>query len=376
MKKVNVIINAILYHEKPRGVGIYLNNLIQELSKTDDTNTYIIYYASWMKNYSFLKIKKENFKFVKANILRNRIMRNLYQLLVFPLVISKFDPDIVHIPDTSPVLLKRYKTVSTIHDIAEYTYPQKYSKVQALARKAIVNIQCKRSDKIITVSEFSRKNIIRNFLLDEDRVIKIYNGVNLDTFKSIESFNVGSKFNLASEKYFLYVGEIERTKNVSVVVNAIRNLKCKDQFKFVICGKRGNDYENIKHQIENLGVEKKVVFTGYVSEVELRELYSHCFTFIFPSLFEGFGLPVLEAMACGAPVICSNASAIPEVGGDCVLKFDPLSENELLKKIYFLINNSEVRENMISKGKIRTSKFKWQETARMTIDVYKGMQND
>lgn len=367
---MNIVINAILYHEKPRGVGNYLNNLIRELSEIDNKNNYIIYYGKWMKQYSFLKIKNKNFKFVEAMTFRNKIMRNLYQLLIFPIAILKYNPDILHIPDTSPILYKTCKTVSTIHDIAEYTYPQKYSKVQALARKVIVRFQCKKSDAIITVSEFSRKNIIRNFKLNTNRVIKIYNGINLENFCFTKSFNVGKKFNLVSEKYFLYVGEIERTKNIAIILETMKNVNLKKKFKIVICGKKGNDYENINNEIRKMNLQNNVIFTDYVTEIELRELYSHCFIFLFPSLFEGFGLPILEAMACGAPVICSNASSIPEVGGECVLKFDPLDKSQLLKNINLLIDNSELRSNMINDGRNQTRKFCWKETAKLTKDIY------
>ncbi|WP_434640813.1 glycosyltransferase family 1 protein [Thermoanaerobacterium thermosaccharolyticum] len=370
---MNIVINAILYHDKPRGVGTYLNNLLKELSIIDDENNYFIYYGSWMENYDFLKIKKNNFYFIKVSILRNKIIRNLYQLLIFPFAILKYKPDIVHIPDTSPVLIKTCKTISTIHDIAEFIYPEKYSKLQAFARRLIVKLQVKFSNKIITVSEFSRNMIIKKLNVDKNKIITIYNGVNLNRFYHVERFNIGKKFNIKRDEYLLFVGEIERTKNISTIIEALNILRSKNNFKLVISGKKGNDYNFIMSKIDNYKLNDRVIITGYVSETDLLELYSNCFAFIFPSLFEGFGIPIIEAMACGAPVISSNSSSLFEIGGDAVLFFDPNNPNELVEKINTLLFNNNVRNNLIKNGYKKIKHFNWQKSAEETLTVYKNI---
>ncbi|WP_139903743.1 glycosyltransferase family 4 protein [Clostridium thermarum] len=375
---MNIVINAILMGENPRGVGVYINNLIKSLAEVDKKNNYYIYYGGWMKGFDFYNIKQNNFTFIKENISQNKVLRNLYQLIIFPLKTLKYSPDVIHIPDTSPVLIMGNKTISTIHDLAEFYYPEKYGKLQALIRKVIVNVQIKRSAKIITISEFSKQSIMSRFKCKNKKITVIYNGVDFKkatNVKQVSSEEVLNKYKLTKGRYFLFVSELERTKNASVIVECYNKYFKGTNYKIVLCGKKGNDYEYINTKIKEFGLENMVVYTGYVTDLELVTLYKNATTFIFPSLFEGFGLPIIEAMANGVPVICSNRSSLPEVGGGAVLKFDPNGIDELYECI-LKAQDESTRTKMIQLGFDRIKIFNWENTAKAVLDIYWEVYNN
>lgn len=365
---MNIVINAVLYHEKPRGVGRYFNNLLPKLAEIDNENQYYVIYGDWMSEYDFLKVKKENIHFIPLKISRNKIIRNLYLSILLPFKIKKFNPSVYHQIDTSPIMFRTCPVISTIHDLAEFEVPEKYSKIQSMSRKTYVKGQIRLSDIIITVSDYSKRDIIRRFKLDEKRVQVVP--------ESSSSNLKPSETKPQCENYFLFVGEIERTKNLGTIIEAFELLdeKVKQKFSIHVVGKKGNDYSNCMKIIEKTNLKDKIVFHDYVDDSELLELYEKAYAFVFASLFEGFGLPVLEAMTLGVPVICSNATSIPEVGGDAVLTFDPLNKMDLKEKMERVINEQELRVQLIQAGQKRATEFTPLKCAQMTLDVYKKFE--
>lgn len=368
---MNIVINAILYHEKPRGVGRYLNNLILELSKIDKTNNYYIYYGEWMKEYSFLDVEQENFKFIETKIPRNTIIRNIYQGFIFPFLIKKHEVDVLHVPDTSPVFFTTCKTVSTIHDLAEFYVSEKYSKIQYLMRKIIVKGQAKKSDYILTVSQYSKNDIINRFDINANKITVTYNGVDKKILNKNSNLNELPK-GIKKNRYLLYVGEIEKSKNVGIIIEAFNLLtnNIKDELSVVIAGRKGNDYSNLIELVNKYNLNDKIKILDYVSDEELNSLYKNCNAFIFPSLFEGFGLPIIEAMASKVPVISSNSTCLPEVAGDAALLFNPNNNEELKIAIEKIILNENISNKLIEKGINRVKYFDWNKTARKTLEVY------
>ncbi|KYC63717.1 glycosyltransferase family 4 protein [Heyndrickxia coagulans] len=369
---MNVVINAVLYHERPRGVGRYLNNLLKKMSEIDKENSFYIYYAPWMSKYEFLKIRSKNFHFIcLKRIPRNKILRNFYQTFLFPLIILKNKPDVLHIPDTSPILFTTCKTVSTIHDLAEFHFPEKYSKLQSFVRKLTVKLQSRMSHSIITISSYSKKDLINILGLNPNKIKVILNGVDTERFSFKRNFL--STLNLTRQNYILYVGELERSKNVPVLLKAYSALdkKTKKKYSLVLAGRKGNDLETIEKIINKNNLDDSVIILDYVTDDELISLYKGSKCFVFPSLFEGFGLPLLEAMSCGSLVLSSNSSSLPEVGGDCVLYFDPSSPRDLKLKLEEIIEmDEELVNNYKKKGIERASKFTWDECARKTLNCY------
>lgn len=363
---MNIVINAVFMHEKPRGVGRVCNNLLKKIAEKDKKNKYYIYYGKWQK-YDFLNIKQENFKFIKLNISSNAIIRNLYLAFVLPFKIKKHDPDVYHIMDTSPLYIKTCKTISTIHDLAEFTVPEKYNKFKCVLRKKYVKKQAINSDLIVTVSEYTKKDIINRFKVDENKIKVIYN-----YFECTKLYDSKREY----KKYFLVVGEIERTKNIGMIIESFSkiNKNVRNGFKLVIVGKNGNDYRNVIEKIEQCNIKKDVELLSYVSDEKLFELYSNAFALVFASLFEGFGLPILEAMSFGIPVISSNVTSMPEVIGDAGMLFDPTKSKKLTKCMNDMIMKPDMRISMIEKGYKQIKKFNPDKIVDELLDTYREIR--
>ena len=360
---MNIVINAVLAFEKPRGVGRYLNELLPALAEIDKSNHYFIYYGKWMKAYDFLNVQQENFTFIELNISNNQIFRNLYLAYVLPLKCKKYRPDIYFLPDTQATLVKPCKIISTIHDIMEFDFPQKYSKMQGRLRRMIVRRQCKISDHIMTVSKFSKTEIIRYLRVQEDKISVVPNSV------AIPKTDIKV---CDPEKYFLFVSETEWAKNAIILLKAFNLLdeKVKKVYKIKIVGKKGKQYDEMISYISNNGLHNKVEFYGYVSDDELTELYSKAYAFVFPSFFEGFGLPILEAMAQGVPVICSDRASMPEVGGEAVLTFDPYSAESLAQQLVKIIQDASFRNQMFENGLARAQIFTAKKQAQRVLSIF------
>jgi glycosyltransferase involved in cell wall biosynthesis len=346
---MNIVINAVFLHERARGVGRVSNNIIKKLAELDKKNQYFIYYGDWQQ-YEFTNILQDNIKLIPLHIRRNAFIRNLYLVFVLPLKIKKHKPDVYHIMDTSPVFYKTCRTISTVHDLAEFTVPDKYNPIKCFFRKKYVGLQIKKSDDVITVSEYTKQDILNRYHVHSDKIHVIYN-----FFETELKFDDNRKY----EDYFLIVGEIERTKNIGCVLKAFSKLPedYQSRFRIKIVGRHGNDYSNVLRDIQNLRLEERVDLYNYVSDKTLFELYKNAYALIFASLFEGFGLPILEAMTFGIPVISSNTSSMPEVAGNAEILFNPYDSGELAKCMEELIQNPKKRIDMIENGRVQAKKF-------------------
>lgn len=361
---MNIVINAVLAFEKPRGVGRYINNLLPEIAKNDTENHYYVYYGKWMHEYEFLNIRQDNFHFIELDIKNTQLARNLFLAAKLPLMAKKLNPDIFWLVDTQAIFFKPCKMVSTVHDLAEFEVPEKYSRKQALLRRMIVRNQVRLSDKILTVSNYSKQDICQRFRIPEARVAVTYNTVD----------RVVSPDEVTPDRHdssFLFVSETERAKNPQLLIKAYSMLPEEYQkiYSLRIAGNQGNDHENCLQLIAETGIGDRVEFFGYLSREALQDLYASAYAFVFPSLFEGFGLPVLEAMAQGTPVLCSDSSSIPEVGGDAVLTFSPTSAEQLCAQMVKLIENPQLRETMIWKGLEQAGRFTKQNAALSTLNA-------
>ncbi len=360
---MKIAVNAVLAYEQPRGIGNYLNIILPALADIDKTNEYYIYYGRWMRNYIFTGIKQDNFHLIELDINNSQVGRNLFLSVRLPLMVRRLKADIYWLPDSRATLIKPCRVVSTIHDLAEYVVPEKYSPIVAFVRRTYLKRQVAISDHIITVSDYSGKDLCSRFGLPDDMITVIPLALNKQTYRIQQPDDV--------QDYFLFVGEIERAKNLNVLIRAYIQLdkEIRDRFELRIVGKKGNNYEEILSMVRDAGIEDRVRFCGYLSDEELDEMYLHAYAFVFPSLFEGFGFPVLEAMTRGVPVICSDSSSIPEVGGDAVLTFEPHDDRALAGHLKELIVNKEHRNRLAGQGIDRCRHFNTDTLARNTLEV-------
>ncbi len=264
------------------------------------------------------------------------------------------------------------KTIVTCHDIIPIAYYNTPSPLWKLNAKGL-----RKAERIITVSEFSKQDISKYIKYPEENIEIIPPAVDHNLYYPNRSKECLLKYNIGdSEKVILYVGAEEPRKNIQFLINSFSKLKNKiSNVKLLKVGTPNYLFvrKKLLKQIEALNLQNDVIFTGYVSESELAEIYNAVDLFIFPSLYEGFGIPPLEAMACGTPVITSNTSSLPEVVGDAAIIADPYDVNKFAEEMYELLMNESLKEEMIKKGLKRSKMFSWDISAKKTLKIYKEL---
>lgn len=298
--------------------------------------------------------------------------------------ISKYAPvcpnwlkgfDIYHQPNYIPHVFGG-KTVVTVHDMSHRVFPQYHPHRRVVLLRAFES-RLRQADRIITDSEYSRREIMEMLRVPEDRVTVIYLGAG-SQFQPLaitekKRWALQSKYSL-SEQFLLYVGTIEPRKNLAKLIEAYylyRQEEPGSDLKLVLAGGKGWLYEDIFARVKALHLEQDVIFTGYVDSEDLPYLYNLAQAFVYPSLYEGFGLPPLEAMSCGTPVISSNAASIPEVVGGAGILIDPYQVNELTQAICRVADSASLREEMTRMGLEQAQHFSWRQCALETLQVYR-----
>ena len=303
----------------------------------------------------------------KFNILKPKdsFIVGKYQNIWEQFIPYKMNGNLLFCPtNTGPINYKN--KILTLHDAAVLSHPEWFSKYYSTIRKIMIPKLINSSLKIITVSDFSKNHICDRLNIDETKIEVIHNGVDIEKFKPMGISNkVLKKYNL-EKPFLLSVGSIEPRKNLKRIINSWMKLPkiYRDEFDLIIIGKKNEKFRETFIQEDN-----SIKNLGYVSDDDLITLYSMAHIFLYPSLFEGFGLPILEAMSCGAPVITSNYSALPEVGGNSVLYVDPKNEDNIASKIAELLDNDDMQKDLKIKGIEQSKLFSWNSSAKKTIKL-------
>ena len=313
------------------------------------------------------------------DFLKRKKIINITNVFLFQEIASKFDfslnlnldnIDIFHSTYMLNISFKHSKRITTIHDLIPLKLPH-----TTLDNKKIFFNKVKKaleiSDKIITISETSKKDILEFFDVPEDKVVNCYQSLTLSKELLEFDFSV-KKFDLEKNEYFLFVGNIEPKKNIGRVIQAFLNINTDK--KLVIVGKKAWLWEDLLKGSEKAIKKGKIILLDYVTREDLVALYQNAFGFVFPSLYEGFGLPPLEAMACKCPVITSNVSSLPEVCENAAIYCDPYSIVSIQNAMEKLLNMSESeRKELISKGLKRVEFFNEEDYAKRIINVYESV---
>ncbi len=270
--------------------------------------------------------------------------------------------------------LRNMRTVFTFHDAIYALFPQYHLPMNRWFLGLMMPRFLKRADCIIAVSESSRRDAIRLYHADPSRICVIYEGAN-PAFRPIEDAarlaQVREKYQLPS-RFMLYVGTIEPRKNLGMLLEAYRVLRARDETtpRLVIAGRKGWLYQPVFDRLHELGLEEQVSFPDWIESEDLPALVNAAQVFVFPSLYEGFGLPPLEAMSCGTPVVCSNASSLPEVVGDAGLLVDPREVGAWVHALARVFADAPLRADLHARGLAQAHKFSWERAARETLAVY------
>lgn len=372
-------IDARVLQEPRRGQGQYVYYLIKELLGLDDGNEYTLFYNSLKTGFFAFDENTPHLRQVWCNI-PGTVLRQTWSKFRFPPVEYLMGcVDIFHNPINfsfthyAPIP-SRAKMVATFNGMADpATIWEKYDrdKLDAWFREI-----AGRASIIIAVSEMVKKDLLRRVYVPEDKIRIIHHGVNeefrpMGDAKALDA--ILSKYSLAGKRYLLYVGAAEPNKNLDSLIDVFCNLSKKagmDDLYLVLAGKVDSFYRALINKTVTLGMEKKVIFTDYVSHDGLPFIYNGAEAFILPTLNEWFGIPVLEALACGIPVIVSKNTGAIESVGDAVIPFDPLDTKKMADSIVAVLSDKGLRVSLREKALERIKRLSWRETARRTLAVY------
>lgn len=364
---MEIIIDTRMIMEKMHGIARYTFEIVNHLIDNKKTKLYLI--VNELNRKSFIS-KSNNIKYItaKSNFL------SIKEQFELPLILNKYKGKaLYHSPSFSCSPFINCDTIMTIHDLNHLIFPQYYKKYHKYYYEYIVKPSALKAKKILTGSNFSKNEIVNWLKCREDKVKVIYHGID-KRFMVIEEVDtlmrVKSKYKLP-ERFLLYVGNTKPHKNVDTLLRAL--VMVKKDIKLVI---NGDINEHLGQIIDQLGIVDKVQFIGYVDDDDLPSLYNLADMFIFPSLYEGFGLPPLEAMACGCPVVVSNAASLPEVVEDAGILFNPSNASELSDAVNSIMLSRDLRHNLTQRGLNQARKFTWDKSVEQTLIVYENIFNN
>ena len=364
-----------LFRLHKHGMDIVALELIRALQNIDTKDEYFIFVkpdedSDCLKetsNFHIIEVPSANYVF--------------WEQVLLPIYAKKYGVEILHCTSNTAPLFLSIPLILTLHDVifmeksVGKNTSSNYQKFGNLYRKWIVPKIVRKCKKIVTISEVEKKNIIDTLHLNDSSISVVHNGVN-GRFglkpSSIIVEEVKESLQLPDD-FFLFLGNVEPRKNVNNTVKAFVAFAEKNsKVKLVITGLKASFIENILSEINKTDYLSRIIITGFVSESVLLTLYSEAKVFLYPSLREGFGLPILEAMAFGTPVVTSHVSAMPEVAGDAAFYTNPYSVEEITKTMTIAYENQPLREQKIALGYTRPMVFTWQKTAQKMLEIYRS----
>ncbi|MDA3839782.1 MAG: glycosyltransferase family 1 protein [Patescibacteria group bacterium] len=377
-KHKRIGIDARFYGPVGKGLGRYTQEVVDNLLNIDGYNEYVIFLCK--ENFDSFKTNNPRARKVLADV---RWYTMLEQILM-PYYIWREKIDLMHFHHFNVPLFCPTKFVVTIHDLILIKFPSlratKLSpllyKIKNKAYRLSLDLAIKKSKKIIAVSEFTKKDILENFSIDSDKVIVTLEGVSQrliegesapeNIIKTLDKYKI-------EKPYLLYVGNAYPHKNLEWLMDVYYRELGDLKIDLVLVGKEDYFFKRLKEiklKNEPNGSDgKKTIFPGYVPDDELQYLFQGAMAYVFPSKYEGFGIPPLEAMANDCPVISSNAASMPEVLGDAVKYFNPENREELVELIKIIFNNPAIREGLVEKGREQIKKYSWVSCAEETKEV-------
>lgn len=368
-----ILSSAMGYDAGQSGISEYMDNTIRILASEHKVDLIIsesdssIFPADGLPNLKLLKYPDQ---------LSKPAVNMLWHLFVLPFTIDFKKYDFIFLPAANRRLFCRYPipSIATVHDLSQFHVKGKYDVFRTFYIKKTVPLFLKKIQCIMAVSNSTGNDITKYFGIDKNKITVNHNGYSPGILDGSPADFKAEWLN-PDKKYILYVARIEHPgKNHMNLIKAYEKLpkKIKNEYELVLAGRPWNRSAKVTEYAEASEDREKIHFTGFLPDQELRGLYMKASIFVFPSFFEGFGLPLLEAMAAGLPTACSNTSSLPEVGGDAVLTFDPAQPDDISSKIMDIVNNEPLREKLIKKGKKRLEHFSWKKHCETIIKTYES----
>jgi len=361
-------IDARLINET--GVGRYIRNLIEELGKVDDKNTYVIFLNA--SGFDSFTVPNKRWKKVLATVR----WHTLVEQFVMPKMFYDARLDLVHIPYHNPPIFYSGNMIVTIHDLTILHFntgkatmlPKPLYQLKRIGYFLELWIGLRKAKQILAVSQSTKHEIIDHFRIKPEKIVVTYEGVDSNLKSHKTTLDTGNQ-HIKQYQYFLYVGNAYPHKNLSVVIDALE--KSKTNAKVVFAGKEDYFYKRLRREITRRGLSSRVVFFGAADDLSLRSLYTHAQALLFPSLMEGFGLPPLEALSCGCPVIASDISVHKEILKDLVTYFSPSDTEQLT----ILLDTWKKDDHQVKSEKVslQLREYNWKKLALETLRVYQNI---
>lgn len=355
------------------GISWYIYNLLTQLTRVEPAYQYTAFAGDrTFESQHNLAVQLSRWPTHKP------LVRIAWEQAVLPLALKQAKVDLLHALAFVAPLAAPCRFVTTIYDLSFVRYPEAFKPFNRWYLNTFTRLSSRKADAIITISESTRRDVIRFFGISPSKVHTIYCGVD-GTFKPLPQADVDA-FRAERglpDRFIFRLGTIEPRKNVEGVIRAYAEWYAADKSAppLVIAGGKGWYYRQAFQLVEDLGLTEKISFPGYLPQEELPLWYNAADMLVYPSHFEGFGLPVLEAMACGTPVITSNVSSLPEVAGDAAIMVDPKDIAALSRAMRDVFLDRERAEAMRQAGLIRAAQFSWRKAARQTVQVYQQILN-
>jgi glycosyltransferase involved in cell wall biosynthesis len=376
-KFMRIGIDARFYGSIGKGLGRYTQKLIENLEKIDSSNEYFIFLKK--ENFDDYRPHSKNFQ----KVLADYRWYSLKEQLKMPALLNKYNLDLVHFPHFNVPLFYRKKFVVTIHDLILIHFPTirgttlnpLYYWLKFLAYKFIIQSAIRRSEHIIAVSNFTKKDILDNYGVPENKISVTYEAC--EDFCNLpleKSKNILEKYGII-KPYLLYVGNAYPHKNLEKLILEFSQFQKENgQYHLVLVGKEDYFYRQLKKLVGERK-SKNTIFPGHIPDCDLDFVYREASLYVFPSLYEGFGLPPLEAMAKGVPVLSSSHPCMREILGDSAYFIDAQKNGELISGIKKILSDDFLRSGLIQKGYRQCRKYSWLEMAEKTLAIYKKNEN-
>ncbi|MFN3301888.1 MAG: glycosyltransferase family 4 protein [Patescibacteria group bacterium] len=386
--RIGIDCRTILNPEKGEagGVGHYVYQLVRHLLKIDHQNEYILFFDHRIRKKKIKKFSQKNVKIIfYPFFLYSRFIPSSFSHHLFDALIKKENLNVFHFPFI-PYNPKKIdvKTIATIHDLSLLRLPNYYSKKEVEIERNELSYILPFIDRIIAVSQSTKKDLIEIFNVPPEKIKVIYHGVDERFFHRCseeEIKKVKKKYKIKSD-YIFFLSPLDIRKNICRIIQAFEELKKKikkepqkfaplKDIQLVLTGKKGSAFKKIANKIKKSPYKKDIILTGYVIPENLSALFDGAKVFLFPSLYEGFGLPVIEAMAKKVPVITSNLSSLPEIAGEGNAIFvNPYRTNEIIEALIKVLTDKDLREKIVKNAFQKAKEYRWEKTAQETLAVY------
>jgi glycosyltransferase involved in cell wall biosynthesis len=361
---MHIGINALSFIAKQAGTSTYVNQLLREFAAMDTGHSFTAFIPTGTRA---LFATAPHIRYIQLPV-PQVLIRIIIEQLLLPILATVLRCNILHSVDNSAPLLMGRKNLVTVHDIYYIHFPQRFTFWKRNYLRIVVRLGVAISRAVITVSRCTRDDLMNHYHVKSSAIGVIYEGCK--PLADCRDITVVRRNYSITAPYFLFVGTLEPGKNLLRLITAFQSLAA--DFQLVIVGRWWKRYRETFRHVESLGLTGRVIFTEYAPDAELGALYRNAVAFVLPSLHEGFGLPIIEAMDHGCPVCCSNTSCLPEIARDAALFFDPYDPDSIAAAMQTIITPA-VRNDLITRGRSRAKGFTWRKCAEQTLLAYNAL---